>query len=1118
MEKKELQSAKPDEPFRLIHISDLHLGVGDQSWMWPTFKTALFEDLRGMHARSGPWDIVVFSGDLTQRGSRSEFDQLKSVLAELWQWFRTLGSEPQLFAVPGNHDLARPADLDPTGKVMAQWWADTEVRTDFWKSPSSVYRCAVEGWFSNYEHWLAAMSSVVPMLPAVKGLLPGDVSATLVKNSLRLGLVGLNSAWLQHAGGNFMGRLCVDPRQLMAVTANDPDGWCAKHDFRLLVTHHPVAWLHPSAHENWGAEIHTLGRFDAHLFGHMHEGMSRSESLSGGPVKHAIQAASLFGLEHYGDGQTLRAHGYGVMQLPASTVSRAIRIWPRTLYRRAGGSPRLCADNSWDLIDDSYCDLPTGQGAPLAPLPVPATSADPLQIETAIQDVLVRLTRSTTFNEGHEAVRKGEQSVLLAALKEQRQAWLVSDWGLAGNEFLEGVQIKLLGRRGPIYYLDLHTYRTQAEVVEGLREHIGCSFARLCAGLADVGPAMLVLDDVDMDSPSGGSSGDDAGIEQIHRLVKVILDFCPELFVVVRSRLAPGPTALQVVELFPLDEADMGLYLAAHPQGGSHLARPEVVMRLHRHTDGIPAQIDLTLRDMNIVGLRELFELDTDVAGKHVGNRHVSPGLVRAIKELSEARDEVSTRSFALLKVLSMFPQGEQLSRVKRFFGAKAFYPAHASRLIDMGFVDPVTVTSLGGSSGEHDQGRALVVRRPVREYLIRSLSDAEHRTLSSKALSLYFGDDWDLRGIRPPTELRFKDSRCDAREIGNACTMVLRATRAAVESGADSKGNSVLTLATSFVAQLLAGAHYRSIASLYDDLLPLHERSGFALNLDLARLQHAQALRMVDESLRAWEQLNRCEASVTDKRMKQRVLLNMALTAQSLKMDSAEICEIAKRAEQIDRKSNAGLQAKAIAISHDDSNKADRDSQLIKLQEEAVKRKAYVVSNNLALDLAAKVKDPQRKKRILQDVAQTARRESDAYNFIRALLELGKLTLNESGVLREDEMLDCTRAYTYLFNQRMDSLFNKCHDVLWRAFKADGDVGNMLKLFRHSSLVWRLKGQVGLEKHYIFELLPQLGQGLSARVLTTDRQLVYFMARSFELSTKNPPQMLHAGPNQSAL
>lgn len=1106
-----MQDVKTNEPFRLVHISDLHLGLEDQSWMWPTFKTALFEDLRGMHVRSGPWDVVVFSGDLTQRGSRGEFDRLKRVLTDLWGWFRTLGSEPQLFVVPGNHDLARPADLDPTGKVMAQWWADAEVRTDFWKSPSSIYRCAVEGWFSNYEHWLTSMPSVVPMLPTFKGLLPGDVSATLEKDSQRVGLVGLNSAWLQHAGGNFMGRLCVDPRQLMAVTGDDPDGWCAKHDFRLLVTHHPVAWLHPSAQENWGGEIHTLRRFDAHLFGHMHEGMSRSEALSGGPIKHAIQAASLFGLEHYGDGQSLRSHGYGVMQLPASSVSRAIRIWPRTLYRRAGGSPRLGADNSWDLIDDSYCDLPTDPGVFMAPSPAPAASADPLHIETAIQDVLERLTRPTTFNEGHAAVRKGEQSVFLAALKEKRQAWLVSDWGLAGNEFLQGVQIELLGRRRPIYYLDLHTYRTQDEMVERLPEHIGCSFARLCAGLAEAGQAMLVLDDVDTDSPSGDSSGAEAGIEQIHGLAKVILDFCPELFVVVRSRLAPGATALQVVELFPLDQADMRLYLAAHPQGGPHLAKPDAVMRLYRHTDGIPAQIDVTLRDMNIVGLKEVFELDTDVAGKHVGNRSVSPGLVRAIKELSEAPDDVSARSFALLKVLSMFPQGEQLSRVKRFFGTKAFYPVHASRLIDLGFVDPVAVTSLGENSSEHDQGRALVVRRPVRECVIRSLTDAEHRTLSAKALSLYFGDDWELRGIRPATDLRFKDSRCEAREIGNACTMVLRATRAAVESGAASRVKSVLTLATAFVAQLRTGDHYRSIASLYDDLLPLHERSGLALNLDLARLQHAQALRMVDESARAWEQLKRCEASVTAKAMKQQVLLTMALVAESLRMDSAEICEIAKRAEQIVPKSNIGLQAKAIAISHDDSNKGDRDSQLLKLQEEAVKRKAYVVSNNLALDRAAKVKEPQRKKRILEAVVQTARRENEAYNFIRALLELAKLTLNESGVLREDEMLDCTRAYTYLFNQRMDSLFNKCHDVLWRAFKASGDVGNMLKLFRYSSLVWRLKGQVGLEKRYIAELLPQLGQGSSARVLTADRKLVYFMTRSLELSAETTQPALPA-------
>ncbi|RZI59361.1 MAG: metallophosphoesterase [Rubrivivax sp.] len=1104
-----MENKSAGEPTRVLHLSDLHLGLIGQDWMWPTFRTALYEDLRNMHARTGPWDLVIFSGDLTQQAGSDEFDQLTRLLIDLWEHIKGLGSVPKLFVVPGNHDLARPAKMDPAGKVMTAWWDDAAVQADFWKSSDSHYRQAVAKWFENYEAWVDQVGTAIPFLATVRGILPGDVAATFQKGSNRIGLIGLNSAWLQCAGGDFLGRLCVHPRQLMGVTANAPDAWCARHDFRLLITHHPLAWLHPTSQKLWAEELNTDGRFDAHLFGHMHEARSRSTSISGGPIRHEIQAASLFGLESYGEDKIERSHGYAVIQIPAVGGARSIRIWPRILRKKSGASPRLVADQDWLLTEDNYCDLVldpvvgTTISEGLIPTPAPEDRIDPLAITTGIKDVLARLTRPVAFNEAHAAVRKGERSVFLAALKEKRQAWLVTDWGLAGDEFIYGVQLQLLGRRGPIYYLDLHKFHTQEEVVEGLSERIGCGFTRLCSGLADEGEAILVLDDVELEQVASATGDTSAIAQQIQGLVQVILDYCPELCVIVRSRSAPSDTSLQVIELTALDEPDTALYLGAHPKGGAHLTKPDAAGRLHRHTDGIPFQIDIALKEMDVVGLRDLLEIDTDVAGKQIVNRDVSPSLARTIQELAEARDDVSSRAYALLKVLAMFPQGEQYARVRRFFGTRAFFPGHATRLVELALVEAVSVSLIGNQGSIAEDGRALVVRRPVREYIIRSLSDAELRTLSSKALSLYFGDEWELRGIRTPADLKFKDSRCSAREIGNACTMILRATRAALGSGLSSKAKTALALATAFVAQLISGDHYRSVAGLYDDLLPLHERSGLVVDLDLelARVQYAQALRMIGECERSRELLKICEKTAKTKAMRQQVLLGLALASQSLKVDRAEIVDIAQRAQRIDPKTNLGLQAKAIAISNDDANLADRDNQLLRLQEEAIKRKAFVVSNNLAIERAAKVKDPERKKAILQEAVQNARRENEAYNFIRASLELAQLSLNQTGSLTQEALLDCTRAYSYLFNQRMDWLFNKCHDILWRHFMSSKSVDNMLELFRQSSLVWRLKDQVAVERRFITQLLPLLGQGFMSGILTADRKLLYFMTRSIQLS-----------------
>ncbi len=84
---------------RLAHISDLHFGHHD-----PAISSTLAADV----AAQNP-DVLVASGDFTQRGTASEFRQA-------CQFLETI--EAPVFAVPGNHDLGKHPIrrfLDPYG-------------------------------------------------------------------------------------------------------------------------------------------------------------------------------------------------------------------------------------------------------------------------------------------------------------------------------------------------------------------------------------------------------------------------------------------------------------------------------------------------------------------------------------------------------------------------------------------------------------------------------------------------------------------------------------------------------------------------------------------------------------------------------------------------------------------------------------------------------------------------------------------------------------------------------------------------------------------------------------------------------------------------------------------
>ena len=95
----------------LLHLSDLHFGRVD---------SALIEPLLASAAQLGP-DVVVVSGDLTQRARHEEFEKARHFLDRL--------PSPQII-VPGNHDVplhnVLSRFLNPLGKYQRYICRDLE--------------------------------------------------------------------------------------------------------------------------------------------------------------------------------------------------------------------------------------------------------------------------------------------------------------------------------------------------------------------------------------------------------------------------------------------------------------------------------------------------------------------------------------------------------------------------------------------------------------------------------------------------------------------------------------------------------------------------------------------------------------------------------------------------------------------------------------------------------------------------------------------------------------------------------------------------------------------------------------------------------------------------------
>lgn len=250
-----------------------------------------------------------------------------------------------LACVPGNHDLVRPANPATVASLKALG-QDHTAESAFWQEDKSPLREEVQQMFRGYTEWWQKTS--LPKLPQEKaGILPGEFSATFEKDKRRIGLVGLSTAFA-HVADDQKGTLVISMRQLAGAIRGDYEDWFEQHKICLLLTHHPETWFSDACPQSF-RQIRPPGRFAMHLFGHMHEGSFTTFRFGTGGCLNLFQAPSLFGLEHYGNGDE-RSHGYCVGQIDLN--DEALVLWPR--------KATLTQSGTWEFERDIAVGLPKG--------------------------------------------------------------------------------------------------------------------------------------------------------------------------------------------------------------------------------------------------------------------------------------------------------------------------------------------------------------------------------------------------------------------------------------------------------------------------------------------------------------------------------------------------------------------------------------------------------------------------------------------------------------------------------------------------------------------------------------------------------------------------------------
>ena len=155
-------------------------------------EAVFFDDLNILLKSNGSLDLVLFTGDLVQKGDASEYQKrLDEWLQKMWDLFSQIKLAPLLLAVPGNDDSVSSLGIHTRVHCFSALVGPKKRferrfgMTMNQKTPGKL----VDQAFHNYLAWWRAAKFPKPE-QLIHGLLPGDFSASIVKDSYSLDNLG----------------------------------------------------------------------------------------------------------------------------------------------------------------------------------------------------------------------------------------------------------------------------------------------------------------------------------------------------------------------------------------------------------------------------------------------------------------------------------------------------------------------------------------------------------------------------------------------------------------------------------------------------------------------------------------------------------------------------------------------------------------------------------------------------------------------------------------------------------------------------------------------------------------------------------------------------------------
>ncbi|MEZ8094280.1 hypothetical protein ACED51_09315 [Photobacterium swingsii] len=486
------------------------------------------------------------------------------------------------------------------------------------------------------------------------------------------------------------------------------------------------------------------------------------------------------------------------------------------------------------------------------------------------------------------------------------------------------------------------------------------------------------------------------------------------------------------------------------------------ILQIHERSEGVMDKLEQIMDFLEISSVEEVLAHD-EIFDDDFHLAHIPKTTLNQIDILFN--DPSKELTLQMLNILSILKNGETLTNLKQDKLGAGLNPKHVQELVKFELattvkidpsttiikINPIIKDCILSKMSKEDIFR--ISNAYLKVTVIPTNTGVKLSSLNRKVYQSGYSTEEDNTG----TLLRYSIEAClqsikHNEEVGENNEMNQR------------RLNKLRFWSSSYIYILRNSDRYAETISAVEHLIDIVKEID-SDNLYTYYEHMACAHRMKSNYSEAEKYLNLSEelCPEDDKKTLESIYIERLYLLKHTNMDAAIALAKASK-NNYHRKSRAFILSEVILA--ENKNADERFRALVKLEKRARKLKHFTSANNILFTINEERSNVDK----IKYLDEAIKSDQSDYNVCRATIYKHQV-LVESGMyerIKEQDIIDLSNIYNYLFRQKFDTLFVQCHRLLWDIADHRQRQDIIYMIFYKGTIVWRLNSDLENEKRYL--------------------------------------------------